>query len=108
MLVFEERGKNRSTPRKTSRSKEKNQQQTLTHIKYGVDAKNWTRAMHIHWEASALTSSPPLPPIFYLIKTRLPDSNFSQDGIYVNWMPRFTKIKDSHNFFLMSAISSLM
>ena len=50
-------------------------------------------------EESALTSLPPLPPIFYLKMTRLPDSNFSQHGIYVNWMLRFTKINDSRNFF---------
>ena len=41
MLVFEE-GENRSTWKKTSRSKEENQQQTQP--TYGVDAGIWTRA----------------------------------------------------------------
>ena len=54
---FLRRGENRRTRRKTSRSKRENQQQTQpTH---GVDGGIWTLAM---WEASALTTAPPLLP----------------------------------------------
>ena len=42
---------------KTSRSKDENQQQTRP--TYGVDAGFWTRATMM-WEASALTTAPPL------------------------------------------------
>ena len=41
------RGKNRSTRRKTSRSKGENQQQTQA--TYGVDAGSWTRATLLTW-----------------------------------------------------------
>ena len=56
---FLRRGENRSTLRKTSRSKGENQQQTQP--TYGVDA-GFEPGPH-WWEVSALTTAPPLFPL---------------------------------------------
>ena len=59
---FLRRGKNRSTRRKTSRSKGENQQQTQP--TYGVDAGIWTRATLVGGECShhCATLAPACPP----------------------------------------------
>ena len=62
-LVFEEKG-NRSTRRKTSRSKGENQQQTQP--TYGVDTRIWTRATLVGGERSdhcAIPCSPTMETI---------------------------------------------
>ena len=57
VFIFEER-EYRNTRRKTSRSKDENQQQTQTTYMYGVDARIRTRATLVGREASALTTAP--------------------------------------------------
>ena len=57
---FLRRGENRSTRRKTSLGKGEIQQQTQT--TYGVDAGTGFEPGPHWWEASALTTSPPLLP----------------------------------------------
>ena len=52
---FLRRGENRSTQRKTSRSKGENQQQTQS--TYGINTRIWTTTLV--WQASALTTAPP-------------------------------------------------
>ena len=47
---FLRRGESQSNQRKTSRSKEENQQQTQPTYKYGFDAENWTRATMVGGE----------------------------------------------------------